>query len=70
MSDVHRLLEETRDVAREHDADFLIAIIPRYVQVYDGAWEKASLVYRLSAEKYSIFEPNRRFAELLSESGF
>jgi hypothetical protein len=67
---VVRLLGETRAAAAEAGAELLVVLCPRFTQVYDEAWSKASLVYRLSADDYSPLEPNRSFAERLRGAGF
>jgi hypothetical protein len=70
MDNVQGLLVQTQAFAREQGAGFLVALCPRYTQVYDDAWAKASLVYRLSADDYSPLEPNRTFGERLRAAGF
>ena len=70
MDHVLRFIEEIRTTAQEYRADLFIGIIPRYVQVYDEAWSKASFIYGLDDAKYSTLEPNRLFAERLEQRGF
>jgi hypothetical protein len=70
VNDVVRLLEETRAAAEAAGAQFVAVLCPRYSQVYDDAWAKASLVYRLTADDYSPLEPNRSFGERLRGEGF
>jgi hypothetical protein len=70
VNDVVRLLDETRTAAEAAGARFVAVLCPRFTQVYDDAWAKASLVYRLSADDYSPLEPNRSFGERLRGEGF
>lgn len=64
------LLAEVRAAAANHGAPLLVVLCPRYTQVYDSAWAKAALVYRLGEDEYSPLEPNRGFGALLEAEGF
>lgn len=70
MERVLELLDQVRSTARSAGAPLLIALCPRFTQVYPDAWSKAALVYRLSHEEYSPMQPNRAFGERLAAAGF
>lgn len=62
---VVNLVERSRAAAERAGATYLVALCPRYTQVYDDAWAKAAVVYRLDPVEYTPEQPNRAFAELL-----
>lgn len=70
MQGVLELLDEVRTTARSAGAPLLIALCPRFTQVYSDAWSKAALIYRLRDQEYSPLEPNRAFGERLAAAGF
>lgn len=70
IDSVLTLLREARATAGEHGAPLLVALCPRYTQVYDDAWAKAALVYRLDEDEFDPLEPNRTFLERLRQEGF
>jgi hypothetical protein len=70
MNTVVSLLEQSRAIARQNGAGFLVVLCPRYSQVYDNAWNTARLVYRLADNEYTPLEPDHLFAERLRAHGF
>lgn len=70
VGEVLELLDGVRTTAASRGAPLLVALCPRFTQVYPDAWGKAALVYRLSEEQYSPLEPNRSFGGRLAAAGF